>query len=176
MGNPASGQFKPGQKDPETVARWAEALRYRSSGMSYDQVAKSLGYADAASAYNAVQSALDATLTEAADEYRKLELERLDRVQSALWVTATKIRKARDDEGHPAEPSKRQLEVIDRLMKVMERRARLLGLDAATKIEADHTSGGQPFAGVAPILPAMTRAASLAGANGNGNGHGHGDD
>lgn len=66
-------------------------------------------------------SALRATLQEPADELRSLELERLDRLLLGVWSQA-----AKGNQG-----------AVDRALKIMERRARLLGLDAPTKQALD---------------------------------------
>lgn len=178
MSHPDAGKFKPGINDPDVAGRWAAALRMRTGGASYQQIADSLGYANPSGAQKAVMAALEQTVAEPADEYRKIELIRLDAVQTALWNAAIRMRRVKRDDGKEeiGDPSKHQLEVIDRLMRVMARRAKLLGLDAAEKHEHDVTSAGQPLAGVLPVLPSIGRG-TLAPANGNGsNGDGHGHD
>jgi hypothetical protein len=67
-------------------------------------------------------AALKATLQEPADELRKMELERLDRLLLAVWGQA-----AKGNQGG-----------IDRALKIMERRAKLLGLDAPTKVQQEN--------------------------------------
>ena len=67
-------------------------------------------------------AALKATLQEPADELRTLELERLDRLLLGVWGQA-----AKGNQG-----------AVDRALKIMERRARLLGLDAPTKVQQEN--------------------------------------
>ena len=64
---------------------------------------------------------------ETADECAQIELRRLDRIVNAIWTDV----------------QSGKLSSIDRMLKIMERRARLLGLDA--KQELDVTSGGEPI-------------------------------
>lgn len=72
--------------------------------------------------------ALKKTLQEPADEVRMLEVERLDSLLNGLW-------------------QRRHVpEITDRILRIMERRAKLLGLDAP--VRSDVTSGGE----VLPIV------------------------
>lgn len=102
-----------------------KALELRKAGVSYQRIADTLGYKSASGAHKAVQTALKKTLQEPADDLRKLELERLDSAAAAIYPSV----------------KQGQYGAIDRWIKIMERRAKLLGLDAPTK--ADITSGGQ---------------------------------
>ena len=71
-------------------------------------------------------SALKQTLQEPADELRKLELERLDKLLLGVWPQAV-----RGNQGS-----------VDRALRIMERRAKLLGLDAPVKSEWSGPDGG----------------------------------
>ena len=97
-----------------------EALRLRSRGMTYQKIADSLGVTKA-TAYNRVQRALAAIPAEAVDEYRRLETERLD---SLLEMA---LEKALDPN------NKSSLFAVDRTLAIMDRRAKLLGLDSPVK-------------------------------------------
>lgn len=92
--------------------REVRALDLRSLGHSLDRIAKELGYAHASSASKAIQRALDRIPMEAAKRLRDVELHSLDLAQRSL---ADKIVK-----GH--------LGAIDRLIRIMDHRAKLLGL------------------------------------------------
>jgi hypothetical protein len=70
---------------------------------------------------------------EAAEDVLTMELERLDRMQAALWGEIV------GQGGRPVVPHLRD-SAIDRVLKLMKRRADLLGLDAPAK--SDFTSGG----------------------------------
>lgn len=95
------------------AAKQAEALRLRAGGMDYDGIAARLGYKNRAGAHKAVMVGLQRTLQEPADELRTMEAERLDRMLEGLWEKAI--------EGHTWS--------VDRVLNIMERRAKLLGLD-----------------------------------------------
>jgi len=96
--------------------RHLQALELRKAGVTYEVIATQLGYANASGARKAVVSALKATLREPAAELRELELARLDAMLLPLWRPV----QAGDEKA------------VDRALRIMERRARLLGLDRKT--------------------------------------------
>ena len=98
-----------------------ETLRLRSQGLTYQKVADALGI-DKSTAYRRCQRALAAIPAEAVEEYRKLEGERLD----AMLEVA--LEKALSGE-------KGALFAMDRVLAIMDRRAKLLGLDSPSKHE-----------------------------------------
>ena len=105
--------------------RQLQALELRKAGATYQAIAEQLGYAHAKGAYKAVTSALKLTLREPADELRELEVARLDAMLLPLWR-----RVQSGDE-----------KAVDRVLRIMERRARLLGLDAPTRGELSGPDG-----------------------------------
>lgn len=92
--------------------RSAQALKLRLMRHSYDQIAKALGYANRSSARKAVERELAAIPREPAKELREQELETLDMAQRALMPSVVA--------GH--------LGAMDRLVKLMEQRAKLTGI------------------------------------------------
>ena len=100
-----------------------EALRLRSKGFTYQKVAETLGISKTA-AYHRVQNALAAIPKEAVEEYRKLETERLDTMLERVMEKVT------HDDGKSG-----FLFAVDRALAIMDRRAKLLGLDSPTKHE-----------------------------------------
>lgn len=112
---------KASSKVISTVERQAQAVELRKAGYTFREIAEKLGYAGHQGAYKAVMAALHKTLQEPSDELRHLELERLDVMLKSLWPKML--------QGSP-----RHAEVA---LKVMDRRAALLGLDAPKQVE-DH--------------------------------------
>ena len=103
-------------------------LELRANGLSFREIARELKVAPA-TAYKAVArglAAVNAGCREQAQELRALEALRLDQMQAALWQQAI---------------DERDCKAIDRILRIMERRARLLGLDEPerreTKLEID---------------------------------------
>lgn len=94
----------------------------RLQGYTYEEIADKLGYADSSGAYRAVKRAKEQVkdaAVENAEEILRMELDRLDRMQRGLWKEAI--------EGSPG--------AVDRILKIMERRAKLLGLDAPDAVD-----------------------------------------
>ena len=96
-----------------------QALEMRKAGATYDDIARALGYSQPAVAHKAVKTALKFSLRDVAEDVRDIELHRLDQALLAIW------------------PGVRSgdLKSIDRFLRIMERRARFLGLDVPTKVE-----------------------------------------
>lgn len=132
------GRFLPSL---ETAERDAKACRLRSDGYTYPDIARELGYASPGAAYNGVQRAMLAVLQEPAEELRRIELDRLD----MLWRAALDVMRGThvvaqngrvvELNGQPLKDDAPVLNAIDRLLRIQERRAKLLGLDAPKKIE-----------------------------------------
>jgi hypothetical protein len=108
------------------VEKQSQALELRKAGATYDSIAQTIGYSSRAGAALAVEAALRKTLQEPADELRKLDLERLNTMLLAIW--------ARARQG--------SLDDIDMVLKILARKAKLLGLDAPVKQELVGRDGG----------------------------------
>lgn len=112
------GEHMASERRIAAAERHRQALDLRKAGASYRAIAAKLGYDSPSSVHKAVAAALRRITEEPAAEVRTLELERLDALTIALWPQAAK--------GH--------LGAVDRLLRVMERRAKLLGLDAPERV------------------------------------------
>jgi hypothetical protein len=135
------GRGKDGRyaRTEETAERDAYAAHLRSRGKSYPNIAREMGYANAGGAYKAVQRALKAIVAEPAAELRTIELVRLD----GMWEAAQAVLEGQHFVvsqgrlirigGEPMIDDGPVLAALDRLLKIQERRAKLLGLDAPTK-------------------------------------------
>lgn len=108
--------------------RAAQAMQLRMEGLTFARIAEEAGYKSPQAAHDAVKRALDATIREPATELIKLELERLD----VLWGIQYLNAQAGD------------VQSLNACMKLMERRARLLGLDAPEKVDTVVTSKQLP--------------------------------
>lgn len=126
--------------------RDAKAARLRARGWSYSRIAVELGYTDKGNAYHAVQRILVETIAEPAAELRQIELARLDALYEAalgvlerrhITVSNGRVVYVSDKDGveTPLEDDAPVLQAIDRCLRIQERRAKLLGLDAPAKLE-----------------------------------------
>ena len=113
------GTSKTGKRRMEYFERQMKALEMRKAGAQYRQIADALGWAGESGAYGAVRKAMEKVCAENVNELRKLENERLDQAQLAIW---TEVRKG-------------NIKAITAYLGISKRRAELNGLDAPTKSE-----------------------------------------
>lgn len=127
--------------------RRADAVAMRMTGASFQVIADKLGYNSRGAACQDVTRALEANIAEqtrAVEVYREEELQRLDLLMAEAWrvlrrqhATVSHGRVIRDeDTDEPLLDDGPVLAAIDRVLKIQERRAKFLGLDAPTRIEA----------------------------------------
>ncbi len=105
----------------------AEALELRRAGHTYAAIGEQLGLSKTM-AFKLVRQGMEEgriAIGEAADQLRAEELSRLDGMLSAVWPKA----------------AKGDLAAVDRVLKIGERRARLLGLDAPSQHAATDPQG-----------------------------------
>jgi hypothetical protein len=79
-----------GQHRNRAIAQWrkARAVELAIAGASYGAIAAEVGYSHRGTAYKAVHKALAERVAEGVDELRRLEIDRLDVLQAALWPKA----------------------------------------------------------------------------------------
>jgi DNA-binding CsgD family transcriptional regulator len=111
--------------------REAQALELRKAGATYAMIAERLEMSEsgARKAVTRVLQRLIGTATESAEEVRRLELERLD---AMLLAIAPQVRGG-------------NLGAIDRALRIMERRAKMLGTDAPSKVAPTTPDGAEPW-------------------------------
>ena len=100
-----------------------QAIKLRMAGATIAQIADQLGYANESGAYKAIMRELEQTaqdMGESTESVRQLELKRLDQMQFPIWNQVLS-----GDQG-----------AISTALRIQERRASLLGLDAPKQIEA----------------------------------------
>lgn len=92
--------------------RRAKALQLRLAGASYRRIAEEGVYSNSGTACREVKKALAEVTEESAQDVLRMELERLDTAQMAIWAA---VRSG-------------DVFAIDRMLKIMDMRARFLGL------------------------------------------------
>lgn len=131
--------------------RWrdAEAARLKATGMTLEQIASELnldkpnpenGPARAAAA---IKRAMGEMARFANDEMRMMELRSLDELEWIAWQAVRKspmmVSQGRvvfnEETGLPVTDDRFTLESIDRILKIKERRSKLMGLDAPIRRE-----------------------------------------
>lgn len=127
----------------EGAERDAEAARLKSRGLTYEQIARNLGYADASGAYRAVQRALAAVPAESVDELRRIQREQIDALtakaievlESTHYAHTQSGQLVEGPDGQPLIDSMPTLHAIDRIIRLAERLSKLMGLDAPSRHE-----------------------------------------
>lgn len=105
------------------------AAELRLAGVGYEQIAQQLNLASGVEAQRLAQEALQASLQDPLPDVVRLELERLDALLVGLWGKARR--------GDVA--------AADRVLKLMDRRARYLGIDAGLPAAEDDEPRGTPL-------------------------------
>lgn len=95
------------------------AVQLRASKMTYEKIAAQCGYANASTARKAIMRELNRTVVKNVEHLRYEELNTLDVLQAECFT--------RMQEG--GDYAKSKLFAVDRILAIMERRAKLMGLD-----------------------------------------------
>ena len=136
--------------DIDVIERERRVIELRRAGHTFDDIAQTIGFANPSVAHNAYTRALKRTLINAGtEEVREQELDRLERLQTFAW----------------AEAEQGNLKAMETVLKIMQRRARLLGLDAPIKTQQEITV----FEGGTELDREVQRLAELLAANRHGN-------
>lgn len=115
------------------AARRAEAIKLRVRGKTIREIAEALSIG-VATAHDDVRTAMTEIAKEAEDNVLAQRGTELARLERALEVVESVLTSApnQDDGGDEL-----QLKALDRLVKIQDQRAKLLGLYAPTKSEVD---------------------------------------
>lgn len=124
------------------------ALEMRSAGRTWQVIADTLGYADTSNAQRGVHTILNETQAPSVNAARAEMVAQIDHLHDQamkvlearhLKVNNGELVQVPDDNGelHPLEDDAPVLRAIDTINQLMTRKARLLGLDAPAKIQAE---------------------------------------
>jgi hypothetical protein len=116
----------------EAAARVRKMIQMKLAGLSYDEIARQIGYGRAEAAHRAVKRYIHKLPSLEAHELRKIENERLDTLQTMLWQRL----------GSSDTPGL-WFAALDRILRVSEARRRLNGLDL-TPLVLQQAGYGEP--------------------------------
>lgn len=130
--------------NPDVAERDAAAMRLRAKGLTYERIAQQLGYNDRAHAKLSIERAYDRVMKPSAHALREQMDDQLDqlteRIMKVMDADHLKVSAGSTvfdpTSGDLMRDDAPILAAADRIMKVIERRAKLYGLDAPTKVEA----------------------------------------
>ncbi|MEV4975527.1 hypothetical protein [Streptomyces scopuliridis] len=161
----------------EVAKRRANLIRLRRAGVAFDDPQiRDLGYKTRGHASKDLIRALQQNRDEEAAEagvYRQQENERLDSLLEAAWPLATTPRPVFNKEGDIV-AHEIDLKAVDTVLKLMDRRAKLNGLDMPVKNEVSGPDGGVIPLGntLAELTSLMTTAGDPETATGSSEGPG----
>lgn len=144
------------QTSPRTIAqrrKQQQAVELRAQGLTFEQIATELGYKTRDVAYRAVKSVLDRTESESVEDLRKVQDRAISKGLRAVYrvldgqVDLPELPGDMDEEEREelarmlvdayARHEELRLKATDRMVRLLERQARLHGLDAPVKTEID---------------------------------------
>lgn len=130
-----------GARRVKAAERTRQAIALKKAGLSLEAIGQRLGISKAAAgkALHRGLAELRAETLVDAEELRTIESARLDQAQAAIWP----------------EVVKGKLAAIDRFVRIAQRRAALLGLDAPTKVDATVEDTTQPRAAMEAMLAGL---------------------
>ncbi|OZD66691.1 hypothetical protein CH272_08275 [Rhodococcus sp. 05-340-1] len=116
---------------PEERLRAQKCLDRRIAGESWQAIADAEGYSDRSGPFRAVESLLSRVEHASVDQYRVIELARLDELQAGLWKAAIGG----------------DVKAVNAVLGVVDRRVKLLGLNMPDRlVVAQHTVSSEEFA------------------------------
>lgn len=110
----------PPNRDVNAAARASLALQLRAQKLTYESIAHQCGYGSASACRKAILRELNRVIVRDVDQLRDEESVTLDTMQAECMTLFLD----KDNKG--------RLFAADRILAIMERRAKLLGLDAQT--------------------------------------------
>ena len=111
--------------DPALFEKERQVVQYRQGGATFDAIAKKLGYADESGARLAFKRAMERMRDDALNnEMRELHRQRLEVALTAIWPDVVKG----------------DLEAIKVMLKILERDAKMFGIDTPVKTEVEVTT------------------------------------
>ncbi|MBA1444801.1 MAG: hypothetical protein FE835_07870, partial [Gammaproteobacteria bacterium] len=126
-----SGKSKTDSRSVTAAERRLSALQMRKEGRTYREIGKGLGITGTA-AYGLVRRAVDSMLKKSFEEAEMIVALENERLDGYLFALNDKIQKG-------------STQAIGQALKIMERRARLLGLDKPSKIAPTDPEGNEPY-------------------------------
>jgi len=122
--------------DAQLQQKRERAIRLRTMGATYDQIAKELGYANKGGAYKAVKAGLHEAIVESAMEMRVVQNDKLDLLLSRCLTAFMSG----------------DLDQVKNILAIEKRRADLWGLDASKQVAVTGADGGPVQTDVGQVL------------------------
>jgi hypothetical protein len=108
---------------PAVLDKEIKIIELRRAGVTWEKIAQEVGFRNASGAYKMYQRAAERMVRPHLEEYRDMQLDRLERMHMAVWP------RAKDGD----------LRAIDTALRIADREANLLNLNAPIKVQAEVT-------------------------------------
>ena len=108
---------------PAVLEKEIKIIELRRAGVTWEKIALEVGFRNASGAYKMYQRAAERMVRPHLEEYRDMQLDRLERMHMAVWP------RAKDGD----------LRAIDTALRIADREANLLNLNAPIKVQAEVT-------------------------------------
>lgn len=108
---------------PSVLEKEIKIIELRRAGVTWEKIALETGFRNASGAYKMYQRAAERMVRPHLEEYRDMQLDRLERMHMAVWP------RAKDGD----------LRAIETALRISDREAKLLGLEAPLKVQAEVT-------------------------------------
>ena len=108
---------------PAVLDKEIKIIELRRAGVTWEKIALEVGFRNASGAYKMYQRAAERMVRPHLEEYRDMQLDRLERMHMAVWP------RAKDGD----------LRAIDTALRIADREANLLNLNAPIKVQAEVT-------------------------------------
>jgi hypothetical protein len=159
----------PGGQTISSLERDARAVQLHAMRYSYSEIATALGYDSRQSAHKAVKRAHERILTPAVKTHVATSLAELDAIIVRLigimhrrHVVVAKGEIVRDEAGNPMVDSGPELAALAQWRQATESRRKLLGLDAAVKIDVNTDGMSDVDVAIQTLVAEMERNSTIA--------------
>jgi hypothetical protein len=141
---------------PAVLDKEIKIIELRRAGVTWEKIAMEVGFRNASGAYKMYQRAAERMVRPHLEEYRDMQLDRLERMHMAVWP------RAKDGD----------LRAIDTALRISDREANLLNLNAPIKVQAEVTvyEGQQLIEHTARIIELIRQSRGATGDMGGGTG------
>lgn len=157
-----TGNLMPASDDKriEVAVRRAKVLEMRAAGYTLQEIADLVGLPSKSQVANDIRRALESAIEAeklSVGQYRTQQLQQLDHMLSAAAAVSRTVHYAHSGgkivqgpDGGWLVDTAPQMAAVRTMLRVVERQARILGLDAPVKVQADITGVRYEIVGVDP--------------------------
>jgi len=143
-GHPAPKHGGTVELTPEEADRYRQVVDLRRAGWTFDEIAQHVGYADRSGAKAAYDAALRRWGTQAVDDLRQSEGERIDQLWRRISAAIAQL--------GPEADANKLATLTNSAVRISGARRQLFGMDAPRQVEISGQNGGALRTDVGEIL------------------------